>query len=539
MAYKKEWPVLIVCPGGVKYTWKSELRKWLGVSETKIQIIEHGKQRVNIKARFVITSYDICKAVSGELREKDFQVIVVDEAHGLKNIESARSKLIVPLAKKAKRLVLLTGTPILAKPYEAFPILNMLRPDIFGDFTSYSERYCVIEMPHDKGFKKYNGCTFNRELHFIFQRMMIRRLKADILNQLPPKIRTKVEINVDEKSAQEIVQQLYLSGGITDEDLDKIDIAESIASDQEDEKSGDEGGDGNKKSKKGNKTKKVGLKNLWKDQKSKMEGKPDKKGVAGSLYLETGKAKLPGIKDYLMNLFQKETKFIVFGYHHCVLDAIKQWCEDEDINYIFIDGSVKTELRHERVQEFQTNANTKVAILSIAAAATGITLTEASLVVFAELYWTPAIMIQAEDRAHRIGQTAESVNIIYLYGRRTLDDKIFTQLERKLNIVTSTLDNNQKGFNFVETDKDKAEQNGTGGNTDLLSLQSSPSIRSAMSHANPDAGDFDLRGHDDDVGDLDAIERDLLGKNQAGVKRDSKRSHPDPELSQFRSPKGH
>ena len=96
-------------------------------------------------------------------------------------------------------------------------------------------------------------------------------------------------------------------------------------------------------------------------------------------------------------------------------------------HYIRLDGEVSPETRKKKVDLFQEDSNIKVAILSVTAMGTGFTLTAASTVIFAELYWTPATLIQAEDRTHRIGQK-NAVNIHYLIGDNTLDPIMLRQL---------------------------------------------------------------------------------------------------------------
>jgi hypothetical protein len=105
-----------------------------------------------------------------------------------------------------------------------------------------------------------------------------------------------------------------------------------------------------------------------------------------------------------------------------------------------IDGQVNNEKRHECVNYFQNSEECRIAILAITACATGLTLTKASTVVFAEMYFTPAILIQAEDRAHRIGQGHNCVNVHYLFGKDTIDELIFPELEKKFSVVSNALD---------------------------------------------------------------------------------------------------
>ena len=122
-----------------------------------------------------------------------------------------------------------------------------------------------------------------------------------------------------------------------------------------------------------------------------------------------------------------------------MIDELEQFAQSKSFGYIRIDGRVNAEKRHMYVQDFQTKSDIRLAILSITACSQGLTLTAASCVMFAELTWTPSIMVQAEDRAHRIGQK-NSVNIYYLHAKDTIDDLIFDILQRKSLITTGVTD---------------------------------------------------------------------------------------------------
>ena len=136
-----------------------------------------------------------------------------------------------------------------------------------------------------------------------------------------------------------------------------------------------------------------------------------------------------------------------------MLDGIEEEVKKLKVDYIRIDGKVKLEKRQEYVYKYQHDETCLVAILSITACYTGITLTAASTVVFSELHMTPAVMIQAEDRAHRIGQEHECVNIHYLYGPDTIDEVLFRMLNQKQNIFSNTLDNMVKNMEVKNTYK--------------------------------------------------------------------------------------
>ncbi|KAB7502383.1 SWI/SNF-related matrix-associated actin-dependent regulator of chromatin subfamily A-like protein 1 [Armadillidium nasatum] len=141
------------------------------------------------------------------------------------------------------------------------------------------------------------------------------------------------------------------------------------------------------------------------------------------------------LSEYVKELLTEgNKKFLVFAHHRIMLNSISETCEEQKVHYIRIDGSTNSESRQKLVDHFQTDPNTRVAVLSITAASSGITLTAAQLVVFAELYWNPGLLIQAEDRAHRIGQV-DSVLVQYLVAKGTADDFIWPLVQSKLNIL--------------------------------------------------------------------------------------------------------
>nr|CAD7589632.1 unnamed protein product [Timema genevievae] len=143
---------------------------------------------------------------------------------------------------------------------------------------------------------------------------------------------------------------------------------------------------------------------------------------------------LHSIRDYIHDLLDSGRKFICFAHHHIVLDGICEAIEERNLSYIRIDGSTPSEVRKQHCDLFQYNDEVMVAVLSITAANSGITLTSAHLVVFAELFWNPGILTQAEDRAHRLGQQ-DSVLVRYLVARGTADDHLWPLIQAKLDVL--------------------------------------------------------------------------------------------------------
>ena len=388
--YEEDWPVLIICPGSVKYSWKNEIQLRLLIPEKNIQIINSSKTKINKKnINFYIISYDLCRNLQTKLKKLNLNFYILDESHCIKSPVAKRSKIIIPLVKKAKRILLLTGTPLLNIPMEAYTTLEILNPQYFNNFKKFGRRFCDPKLT-PFGLK-WSGASNTKELHAIFELFMIRRLKKDVLRFLPPKTRIKIKIDCDEKIINEM--------GLKNNDINSISKTKS------------------------------GMSRL-------------------EMYVKTGYAKLVGIKRYVKYLLESQVKFLLFAHHLKILDEIEKFVKKHKYDYIRIDGSTKPENRFKLSNKFQTDKNIKIALLSITSCGTGITLTAANICVFAELIWTPSLMIQAEDRIHRIGQKSDNIDIRYLYGEYTLDDYILEILSRKKIFVSTTLDNIRNGYDF-------------------------------------------------------------------------------------------
>ncbi|POI34850.1 hypothetical protein CIB84_001396 [Bambusicola thoracicus] len=173
------------------------------------------------------------------------------------------------------------------------------------------------------------------------------------------------------------------------------------------------------------------------------------------MYKETAIAKAGAVKDYIrMMLENDKLKFLVFAHHISMLQACTEAVVENKVRYIRIDGSVPSAERIRLVNQFQKDPDTRVAILSIQAAGQGLTFTAATHIVFAELYWDPGHIKQAEDRAHRIGQCS-SVNIHFLIAKGTLDPLMWAMLNRKAKVTGSTLNGKKEKMQAEEGDKEK------------------------------------------------------------------------------------
>uniref|UniRef100_A0A8C5DV95 Zinc finger, RAN-binding domain containing 3 n=1 Tax=Gouania willdenowi TaxID=441366 RepID=A0A8C5DV95_GOUWI len=420
-AYRGEWPLLVVTPSSLKYPWIEELERWvpelqpgdINLVESKTDTISINSSQVTVLGYGLLTTD--AHALIQALNRRRFAVVVVDESHYLKSRNAARTKILLPLIQGATRAVLLTGTPALGRPEELFMQIEALYPKSFGTWSDYATKYCNAHYRYFGSRRQWDcrGASNLDELHQRLSRFMIRRLKADVLPQLPPKVRQRIPFDLPKEAAKEA------SASFAQWER----LMKSLGSGV------------------------VAVDNPFSEV----------MGLVTQMYKQTAVAKAGAVKGYIkMMLEAEQLKFLVFAHHLTMLQACTEALVEAKVGYIRIDGSVPSSERIKLVHKFQNDPGTRVAVLSIQAAGQGLTLTAASHVVFSELYWNPGHMKQAEDRAHRIGQTS-SVNVHYLIANGTFDTVMWAMLNRKETVTGSTLNGKKEYLKADEGDKDKWE----------------------------------------------------------------------------------
>ncbi|XP_032336078.1 SWI/SNF-related matrix-associated actin-dependent regulator of chromatin subfamily A-like protein 1 isoform X1 [Camelus ferus] len=379
--YQKEWPLLVVVPSSVRFTWEQAFRRWLpSLRPDRINVVVTGKDCLT--AGLVnIVSFDLLSKLERQLKTP-FKVVIIDESHFLKNIKTARCRAAMPLLKVAKRVILLSGTPAMSRPAELYTQILAVKPTFFPQFHAFGLRYCGAKrMPW--GWD-YSGSSNLGELKLLLEEaVMLRRLKCDVLSQLPAKQRKMV-----------VVAPGQISAGT-----------------------------------------RAALDAMAKEMTTKDKTKQQQKEALILFFNRTAEAKIPSVIEYILDLLESgREKFLVFAHHKVVLDAITKQLERKCVQHIRIDGSTPSADREDLCQQFQQSQGHAVAVLSITAANMGLTFSSAELVVFAELFWNPGVLIQAEDRVHRIGQL-NSVGIHYLVARGTADDYLWPLIQEKIKVL--------------------------------------------------------------------------------------------------------
>ncbi|KAJ6355755.1 hypothetical protein OIU78_003979 [Salix suchowensis] len=409
---RNSWPVLILAPSSLRLHWASMIHQWLDIPSSDIlvvlsqssgsnragfNIVSSSRSTICLDGLFNIISYDVVPKLQNKLMTSEFKVVIADESHFLKNAQAKRTTSSLPVIKKAQYAILLSGTPALSRPIELFKQLEALYPDVYKNVHDYGNRYC-------KGgiFGAYQGASNHEELHNLMKAtVMIRRLKKDVLSELPVKRRQQVFLDLPEKDMKQInalFRELEVVKG-------KI---KACASDEE-------------------------VKSL----------RFTEKNLINKIYTDSAEAKISGVLDYLGTVIEAGCKFLIFAHHQPMIDSIHEFLLKKKVGCIRIDGKTAAASRQALVTDFQEKDAIKAAVLSIRAGGVGLTLTAASTVIFAELSWTPGDLIQAEDRAHRIGQVA-SVNIYYLLANDTVDDIIWDVVQSKLENLGQMLDGQEK-----------------------------------------------------------------------------------------------
>eukprot|EP00986_Skeletonema_menzelii_P008167 scaffold3356_cov154-Skeletonema_menzelii.AAC.17 len=449
-AYQQsEWPLLILCPASLRYTWPSEIEKFLPWISSQSTYVVRGADDVTFAQhivnwrrkkteqnkekkppyQIVICTYSLLQnrfAVSKAIQNCRFECVIADESHNLKQKDSQRCQLALPIMKQSKRLVLLSGTPALNRPVELFSQLTALDPSgkMFPgsgnmSYSQYTKRYCNARQTRF-GYD-VKGISNADELHQCLKKVMLRRLKSEVLQDLPSKQRSIVPIKMKDKDKQQdslyIMEDWNAASKALDRisDLDADDVARAA--------------------------------------------KNESRRAMMQAYQASGIAKASAVAEYIIDWLRgcdSTQKLVVFAHHKDVMDCLQEAITKEfkgKLGLIRIDGSVSPLERASCVKSFQTNKSVRLALLSMTAAGVGLTLTASSNIIFAELHWTPGVLAQAEDRCHRIGQP-NSVNVTYCICKDedlSIDMVIWKMLSNKTGNLSKIVDGERKGLDAVET----------------------------------------------------------------------------------------
>jgi SWI/SNF-related matrix-associated actin-dependent regulator of chromatin subfamily A-like protein 1 len=380
------YPAIVVCPASLKLNWQRELEHWL--PGRSAQALAGGGAGARIPAADVtIVNYDILAARLEALRAMEPRALVIDESHYCKNAAAKRTQAVQRLSAAVPRegLVLaLTGTPVMNRPPELIAQLRILgRLGDFGSGAQFS--------------KRFRGADAHLRLHWHLRaRCFVRRLKADVLPQLPAKTRSVVPIELDNEPEYRLAER---------------DVIAWLQSQP------------------------LHLQEL--DAKVAAALRAERLVRLNALKLLAARGKLHAALAWIHDFCSSGERLVVFARHREIQRAVLARFPTA----LHILGQDSHLARDASLRAFQApdGVENQLIVCSIEVAGQGLTLTRSSNVAFLELDWTPAKHDQAEDRCHRIGQQ-DAVNVSYLLAAGTIDETIATLLERKRAVIGAITD---------------------------------------------------------------------------------------------------
>jgi len=390
--------VMVVCPASLKINWEREIKNY---TDRSVYIAE-GKN-FSTDHDFVIVNYDILKNFYDIKNREDTpiyqfnpELIIIDEAHYVKNGQAARTKLVNSFAKRADRVWLLSGTPMTSRPMDYYNLLHIIESPVSQNWMAYAIRYCqgYQIMAGKRKVWIINGASNLEELRDRTSKQFLRRLKEEVLD-LPDKIITPIYLRLKSKEYEQYMGEYF--------DWYRTNTSES-----------------------------------------------------SSLTIQFGKImkvrqviaqeKIKQTIELAENILQQEKKVIIFTNFTETLNTLHEHFGKISVK---LDGSSTKPQRQHAVDEFQNNDKVKVFVGNMRAAGIGLTLTAAEAVIINDLSFVPGDMSQAEDRAYRIGQK-NSVSVYYPIFENTIEGIIYDIVNTKKKNIEIVMGDNLNSADFVE-----------------------------------------------------------------------------------------
>ena len=408
LTISKAFPALVICPASLKVNWQRELKKFGGINavilsddnrRTWQMFWDMKLQNGRHAAEVFITNYEslkkffvtkvregrfTLKSVDFDERINLFRTVIIDESHKCKTASTQQSKFVQGIAQGKEYVLELTGTPVVNNNVDLVQqLLIMNRLGDFGGYSKFLARYCAGE----------RKSSHLKELNYLLRKnCFFRRLKKDVLTQLPDKTRSYLVMDIDNRKEYKVAERDIIDYLVKYKDADDEKIQKTI---------------------RGAILVKMGI-----------------------LKQISARGKVKGAIDIIHNTIDGGQKLIVFCFLKEVVAELKREFRDA----VTVTGDDNDKEKQWAVDRFQTDESCRLIILNYRSGGTGLTLTAASNVLFVEWPWTAADCSQAEDRAHRNGQK-NAVNCVYLLGKDTIDEYMYNLIQTKREIsngVTGT-----------------------------------------------------------------------------------------------------
>lgn len=403
--------VLVVCPASIKGQWKKEIEKFCGEKALIVQGVpaERAKQYCDTDHLFFIVNYETILRDQLSINKAGIDFLILDEAQRAKNYETKTASSIKRL--EFKHVMVITGTPIENRLIDIFSIVSIIDPYFFGPLWEFSYQYCLFD-PERRD--KINGYYNLQHLNQNLEKLLIRREKRKVIEQLPNVQQTNIPVNLSPLQAEyhagyskgiaSIIRKKFL----TPYDLQKLQLL--LAS---------------------------------------------MRMVCDSTYLideQTNESpKLEELKYILLeklDVTNSDRKIIIFSEWVKVHKLIGKMLRDNNIGFTELNGSIPVKMRGELIRKFETNPHCKI-FLSTEAGGVGLNLQVADTLINFELPWNPAKKNQRIGRIDRLGQTSNKLTIFNFITRNSIEQQIASGLLVKQNLFDGVLDSSST-TNYVD-----------------------------------------------------------------------------------------
>ena len=431
------YPALVICPASLKLNWCREILAWL---PGKIVLVGEPMIPGTFTADIVVINYDVlsrhergCRfpkeAPDGNacrgcalllmIERRDFRAIILDEIHFLKEYKAKRTAAVKWLARRRECRVGLTGTLFLNRPHEGLSPLGIIgRLDDLGGFWAYASRYCGAHKTA-YGWDMSGAANLEELNQKLRATCYVRRLKVDVLKELPAKQRSVVPVDITNRDEYERVEADVISYCASKKLRDGEFVASLRGQSPE--------------------VQKRMKAERWESAVEQAE-RAEHLVKIEALKQVAARGKMEAVREWVESFLESGEKLVLFA-HHIGLQR--------ELLAVFsgaarLLGEDDSATRQANVDRFQKDPDCRLIVCSLAAGGVGITLTAASNVAFVEFGWTPAAHDQAEDRCHRIGQT-DQVTGWYLAAQGTIDTDILDLVEKKRAVVDAATEGRAGG----------------------------------------------------------------------------------------------
>ena len=399
LLHKKNKRSLVVTPTSLIYNWKEEFEKF--APSLNVGII-HGSKSARNKILDNKEDYDVLLTTYGTIKNdiefyknEIFDYCIIDEAQNIKNPKAQNTKIIKEINAKVK--FALTGTPIENSLIELWSIFDFIMPGYLFDEKKFKKKFV------NRSEKEIE------ELRSLIKPFILRRLKRDVITELPEKIEKKYYVPMT--SEQKLAYKNYMKEVKlklkTGED-DNITIFSYLTR----------------------------LRQICQDP---ILVNKDYTGDSGKLNVAL---------EIIEEVIEDNNKMLVFSQFTSVLKKIEEELNVRKIKNKYLDGSTSAKERIKLVSEFNESKEPEIFLISLKAGGTGLNLTSAKFVMHMDPWWNPAIEDQATDRAHRIGQK-NIVEVIKLIAKDTIEEKIIQLQEDKREIINSVMSDDSLNINNI------------------------------------------------------------------------------------------